>query len=285
MSAFARFLRPQPASRRAYSSFFSSKSGGGGRYFTSAKPSKVVVTGKGTAPKVEPSAEPAVDGAQAAGVSGGNGSPNTVVNAAEQATKAASQPSPSSSTTSTPSAPGSGSTTETVHTSNATSNAFQHRPPHPMVNARDFKLHQFFSLHRPLLLLARPHSILESANAASFIPDEAIKSEPHSAVPQWLLDEFPEATPDADAAAARQLSRALTMSHAGSAVAWEDTLRRLGLDVDKDADRVALQEKLDKEWQDVLMDSRRRKRKKKMKKHKLKKRRKATRASRLKIGK
>ncbi|KAG5720568.1 hypothetical protein E4T56_gene5768, partial [Termitomyces sp. T112] len=93
---------------------------------------------------------------------------------------------------------------------------------------------------------------------------------------------FPEATADADAAAARQLTRAITMSHAGAAVSWEQTLRRLGLDVDKD--RIEMQEKLDKEWREVLMDSTKRKRRKKMKKHKLKKRRKATRAQRIKIG-
>jgi hypothetical protein len=85
----------------------------------------------------------------------------------------------------------------------------------------------------------------------------------------WLLDEFPEASVDADAAAARQLTRALTINHAGATVAWENTLRRLGLDVNKDAERVNLQQQWNKEWQEVMLDSTKRKRRKKMKKHKL----------------
>jgi len=73
---------------------------------------------------------------------------------------------------------------------------------------------------------------------------------------------------DADAEAARQLTRALTMSKAGASIAWEDTLRHLGLDVTQSADRVGLAEQLAKEKHDVLMDSTKRKRRKKMKKHK-----------------
>ncbi|KAG6854548.1 Cleavage polyadenylation factor subunit clp1 [Blastosporella zonata] len=235
MSAFARLLRAQPANRRAYSSFFSSKPGGGGRYFTSAKPPKVVKK---------------VDEATA------DAAPSTV-----------EQPSPSPTpSTSASTAPASTPEPVTIAPNNV---------PHPMVNPKDFKLHQFFSLHRPLLLLSRPHSILDSTNAASFLPEQQPEHPaPKPDTPQWLLDEFPDVSSDADAATARQLSRALTMNHAGATVAWEDTLRRLGLDVNKDADRVGLQEKWDKEWQDVLMDSTKRKRKKKMKKHKLKKRRK-----------
>jgi hypothetical protein len=84
----------------------------------------------------------------------------------------------------------------------------------------------------------------------------------------WLLDEFPEASMDADAAAARQLTRALTINHAGATVAWEDTLRRLGLNVDQDTERAHMQQQWDREWQDVMMDSTKRKRRRKMKKHK-----------------
>ena len=86
---------------------------------------------------------------------------------------------------------------------------------------------------------------------------------------------------DADAEAARQLTRALTMSQAGATIAWENTLRHLGLDPAKDEERVGLQERFEKEWSEVLMDSTKRKRRKKMKKHKLKKRRRATRTERL----
>jgi len=88
---------------------------------------------------------------------------------------------------------------------------------------------------------------------------------------------------DADAEAARQLTRALTMSKAGSTLAWENTLKHLGLDVSKEADRVNLQQQFDREWEEVLLDSTRRKRRKKMKKHKLKKRRRLTRSERLRL--
>lgn len=58
------------------------------------------------------------------------------------------------------------------------------------------------------------------------------------------------------------------MSKAGATMSWEATLKHLGLDVSKDADRVNLQEQFDKEWNEVLLDSTKRKRRKKMKKHK-----------------
>jgi hypothetical protein len=93
-------------------------------------------------------------------------------------------------------------------------------------------------------------------------------------------DIYDGAAIDADAEAARQLTRALTMNSAGAAMAWENTLRRLGLDPDKDPERVGLQEQMDKEWNDVLMESTKKRRRKKMNKHKLVKRRRKTRASR-----
>lgn len=73
---------------------------------------------------------------------------------------------------------------------------------------------------------------------------------------------------DTDAEAARQLTRALTMTKAGATVSWEETLKRLGLDVSKEAERVNLQEQFEKDWEDVMLDSTKRKRRKKMKKHK-----------------
>jgi hypothetical protein len=136
-----------------------------------------------------------------------------------------------------------------------------------VVNAKDFKLHQFFSLHRPLLLLPTPSSILTPAPTNVDLSDLNGAADVNSAH-SWLLDEFPEASMDADAAAARQLTRALTINHAGATVAWEDTLRRLGLDVDRDAERVNMQQQLKREWQEVMMDSTKRKRRRKMKKHK-----------------
>ncbi|KAG6879258.1 hypothetical protein C0992_004087 [Termitomyces sp. T32_za158] len=269
MSSLARFLRPLPASSRTYSSFFSSRSGGGGRYFTSAKVPKVVVASKGAAPKAEPAPESTQDAAQ---TSATNGNANPVISTADKPSAAPSQTSSTSSTTASQ-APGKSATTEVPYSATlASDSTLLQRPPHPVLNPKDFKLHQFFSLHRPLLLLSGPHSILDSANASSFLPAEAKEAETFISTPQWLLDEFPEVTADADAATAQQLARAITMSHAGAAVSWEQTLRRLGL---VETDRVTpLQEKSEKKYQDVMMDSTKRKRRKKMKKHKLKKRRK-----------
>ncbi|KAF9469313.1 hypothetical protein BDZ94DRAFT_1244185 [Collybia nuda] len=294
MSAFARFLHPTPTARRAYSSFFSSKPGGGGRYFNSAKPPKVIPGGaaKNATNKVETSTESSAGGVQAsaggggAGAANGGSKPNGLMNAnGDQGAPAskASSASSSSSSSSTTKAPGP-ETDANPLTTGRSGHTHMHRQ-HPVVTPKDFKLHQFFSLHRPLLLLAQPSSILSSA-APDVDPTSVkpISSATSMTNHPWLLDEFAEASMDADAAAARQLTRALTINHAGATAAWENTLRQLGLDVTKDADRVGLQQQWDREWQEVLMDSTKRKRRKKMKKHKLKKRRKATRASRVKIG-
>jgi hypothetical protein len=58
------------------------------------------------------------------------------------------------------------------------------------------------------------------------------------------------------------------MNRAGAAMAWEHTLRGLGLDVDLEEGRAGLKEQWAREWHDMMMDSTKRKRKKKMKKHK-----------------
>jgi len=277
MSAFARFLHPTHITRRSYSSFFSSKPGGGSRYFNSAKPPKAVIarsTAKNNGVKaVDSSKESKAEGQTAAGggsgnpVGGGN-APSHTINATVNQT---AQPSSSSSSSPSPSATPSSATSSGVSDVSAASAGTpeqrhsQHQ--HPVVNAKDFKLHQFFSLHRPLLLLSTPSSILTPApvnidlSASTSAPDV---TSTHS----WLLDEFPEASMDADAAAARQLTRALTINHAGATVAWEDTLRRLGLNVDQEIERVKLQQQWNREWQEVMMDSTKRKRRRKMKKHK-----------------
>jgi len=130
-------------------------------------------------------------------------------------------------------------------------------------------MHQFFSLHRPLLLASDPSSLFRPVQPHQplFRADAASEG----ASPARIFSEWPQSSMspmDADAEAARQLTRALTMSKAGASIAWEDTLRHLGLDVSKGADRVGLEELLAKEKHDVLMDSTKRKRRKKMKKHK-----------------
>lgn len=266
MSAFARLLHPPLVSRRAYSSFFSSKSGGGGRYFNSAKPPKAIVSGSGgSAAKSSPNSkadskvDSSSDNAQAAADgSGPTGSGSS------QIIKATDPAQSSSPTTGSPPSSSSSTGTDTAGAASARSPGPQyhlHRQ-HPVITAKDFKLHQFFSLHRPLLLLAHPSAILESPP-----PTAAAFEQPQPYAGPSVLDEAVESM-DADADAARQLTRSLTMSHAGATVAWEATLRRLGIDVDKDAERVGLRQQWDREWQEVLLDSVKRKRRKKMKKHK-----------------
>lgn len=79
------------------------------------------------------------------------------------------------------------------------------------------------------------------------------------------FDDPPEASLEADADTARQLARAMVVNRIGASMAWEGTLKRLGLDVTEGrADEVRLAEA---EFE-VLMDSTKRKRRKKMKKHK-----------------
>jgi len=100
------------------------------------------------------------------------------------------------------------------------------------------------------------------------------------------LEDPPEATPEADADAARLLNRALVVNRLGGAVSWEETLARLGVL----EERMSLAE-MGMGVHDVVngfdayMDSTQRKRRKKMKKHKLKKRRRLQRSQRIKIGK
>lgn len=105
------------------------------------------------------------------------------------------------------------------------------------------------------------------------------------------MEDPPEATPEADADAARLLNRALVVNRLGGTASWEDTLARLGIA----EERMSLAE-MGMEARNVVdmsttsgfgayMDSTKRKRKKKMKKHKLKKRRRLQRSQRIKIGK
>ncbi|KAF6763857.1 hypothetical protein DFP72DRAFT_1059906 [Ephemerocybe angulata] len=162
---------------------------------------------------------------------------------------------------------------------------------HPAVAPGDYKLHQFFSLHRPLLLLHTPPALFApgpppNIETALRTPQAFREGAIKQRVPVSVFDDFPEhAVLDADAIAARQLGRAMAMSRIGAAVGWEATLKRLGLDPAKEPERVEGQVRMEKELEDVqiLLDSTKRKRRKKMKKHKYVKRRKATRAARLKL--
>jgi len=76
---------------------------------------------------------------------------------------------------------------------------------------------------------------------------------------QATLEDPPETTPEADADTARLLARTLAMNAVNSAVSWDATLRRLGLNP---AENTTL------EGDVIDLDSTKRKRRRKMKKHK-----------------
>ncbi|KAJ7940408.1 hypothetical protein B0H13DRAFT_2175068, partial [Mycena leptocephala] len=269
MSVFPRFLHRIPTARRSYSSFFSKP--GGGRYFNSHKPTKPVVTVNNSTK--EPAASPpdAADSPPASSAASGNlpnsGSPLLKPDDAPLAPSVAPPP---RSATLVPLA------ASAVHHPEGL-------PSHPIIEPEELQLHQFFSTHRPLLLLSDPPSILNSPPPAvplfprqhykwtSSLPDEVIGSQHEIKYPV-----------DPDAEAARQLTRALAMTRAGATISWENTLRRLGMDVELAAEDLRVTE-WDQEWEDILADSVKRKRRKKMKKHKLRKRRRLTRAGRIKF--
>jgi len=267
MSAFTRLLH-FPASRRTYSSFFSSKSGGG-RYFTAPKSSKGVTVRLKNNTNGDEVHEDEVQAGSAGQNSGTSQNPITDVQSSQTASGSASADESSKSVE-----------PQTMELSNAFTELSNSLMPQLIISPKDFKTHQFFSLHRPLLLISQPTSIFRPipSNYSLFDPLQPPVSEN-----TFGFDLTSEPSIDADAEAARQLTRALTINKAGATVSWENTLKHLGLDVAQDADRVNLQQQFDKEWQDVMMDSTKRKRRKKMKKHKLKKRRKATRSERMKL--
>jgi len=292
---FTRILQPLPTTRRAYSSFFSSKPGG--RFFNSAKPSKTVVnTGKSKADNVNGANDGTVNGAGSAHNVSGSGSSKLKTTGGEESSP--SRPPPSvTNTTSTRDRPSQTSHNASANsttkapllptTSSSTFSSEQYMfPRHPAMSPEDYKLHQFFSLHRPLLLHAQPTSIIfESPPQSLPLFDQP---PPEGEVPQrpahlGTLDDPPEASPEADADAARLLARALVINRVGGAISWEDTLTKLGLDGNTKEGRAALAKEWAREWETIYADSVKRKRKKKMKKHKLKKRRRVQRSQKLKL--
>ncbi|GJE90771.1 hypothetical protein PsYK624_069150 [Phanerochaete sordida] len=233
MSAFSTFLRPLPAARRTYSVFTKP---GGGRYFNSAKPLQT------TNKKVDASS-------------------NTSTEA--QSSSSVTDDAPAAVSTQSASDPTSSLVTPSI--------GVGYTPFHPMVNPHDLKLHQFFSLHRPLLTVGQPATSIFDPLPSSFMFPQEGSAETASASP---LDDPPEASPESDADAARQLARAMVVNRVSAALTWEQTLQKLGLDEGKGrAEEVsAAQAEFD-----AYMDSTKRKRRRKMKKHKLKKRRRLTR--------
>jgi len=271
MSAFSRFA---PASRRAYS-YFSSRSGG--RFFNSAKPPKAAVvaakpTPTNATPKAEPSGEGKGDNLHDA--SSQNNAPSTS-NPINESTESSPVQKASSKAGGVGTTPSSGSSrTPSGNQAFSYPDTSPKHIPTQMINHKDLRMHQFFSLHRPLLLISQPPSLFRSvpSSHSPFSPSLS-EAEIHKYVTQYLSEE-PSGLPsepyviDADAEVARQLTRALTMSKASATVSWEDTLKSLGLDVSKEADRITLKQQFEKDWEDVLMDSTKRKRRRKMKKHK-----------------
>ncbi|KAF8136434.1 hypothetical protein EV363DRAFT_1395551 [Boletus edulis] len=218
MSLLARLARPAHPVGRAYSSFFSSKPGGG-RHFVSAKPPK---------PVLQP----------------GRAKVDTTTSAASPTESTATSP-PTNASASHPHLP-------------TLPRLADHAPFHPTVSSKEYKLHQFFSLHRPLLLLDQPTSTIFEASDPStplFTSfEDQVNNDSRHSIP--TIDNPPESSPDADADAARQLAHALVMNRVGDAVAWQQALSQTA-----------------QEWVTIHADSTRRKKRKKMKKHKLKKRR------------
>ncbi|EKM55181.1 uncharacterized protein PHACADRAFT_173269 [Phanerochaete carnosa HHB-10118-sp] len=233
MSAFSTFLRPLPATRRTYSVF---SKPGGGRYFNSAKPLQA------TNKKVDASSN------------------------ANTETQSSSDPTEDSST-----APPGQSVNDAKSSIVTPSLGVGFAPFHSPVNPHDLKLHQFFSLHRPLLNIGQPGITIFDPLPSSFtFPPETDAETAKSG----SLEDPPEASLESDADAARQLARAMVTNRISAALSWEQTLQRLGLNETKGrAEEVsAAQAEFD-----AYMDSTKRKRRRKMKKHKLKKRRRLTR--------
>lgn len=233
MSVLAHLLRPAAGARRAYSVF--SKPGGGG-YFNSSK-----------SPKVAPpsSSKPKVD-------SSSSSNPDASPSSTKDDSASASSGSSASADTPNP-RPFIPSPPTYTFSSHFT-------PVHPRISGQDLKLHQFFSLHRPLLSLSQSSSSLFDSHSSLF---------PTAAAPEpaafGSIEEGAEASPEADADAARQLARAMVVNRVGASIAWEDTLRSLGLDV---APERAAEVSLAEAEFEIYMDSTKRKRRKKMKKHK-----------------
>lgn len=235
MSRLSRLLPPLAAGRRSYS-FFSSKPGGG-RYFNSAKPAKVIAPAKSSASGTSNVPQSNTSSSSAPELPDGP--------VAEEVTTVA-KPSPE----------------RLRDTKAATSPAFASPllstdpPPfaHPTLKPHELTLHHFFALHRPYLLLNQPTSVLfESAS-----PPQTSSSK--APVCMGTIDDPPVASPEADADSARQIGRALVLNRVGNTVNWSKALARLG--------QLEEAAPLPSEVIGINLDSTKRKRRKKMKKHK-----------------
>ncbi|KAF9227835.1 hypothetical protein BS17DRAFT_407646 [Gyrodon lividus] len=275
MSLFSRLARPTLSVGRPYSSFFSSKPGGG-RYFNSAKPPKPVLQpGRGKVDNINNSVSSA-DGNPTSPPANGN-SKVKAGGAEEISASPSSAPSKPTATVpqSTPALSLSGSASFPLTYSPSFSDRI-YVPIHPSLSAKEYKLHQFFSLHRPLLLLNQPTSVIfESADPSIPLfnsPADQVNNLSQAAQSP-SIDDPPESSPEADADAARQLAHTLVMNRVGGTMAWQETLFQIGLSSEGSDGDMTLAKESAQEWVSIHADSTRRKKRKKMKKHKLKKRR------------
>lgn len=142
-------------------------------------------------------------------------------------------------------------------------------PIHRAITAKEFTLHQFFSLHRPFLLLSQPTStIFESVDpSAPLLPTHFDRAETEGASVS-TIDDPPELSQEADVDAARQLAHTLVINRIGATMAWQDTLSHLGLAQEGVISDPALIKQAAQKWVSVYADSTRRKKRRKMKKHK-----------------
>ncbi|KAG8217587.1 hypothetical protein J3R82DRAFT_5738 [Butyriboletus roseoflavus] len=267
MSLVPRLVRPPHPVGRAYSSFFSSKPGGG-RHFVSPKPPKPVLQ-PGTVK---------VDNTTLTGPPTESTATSPPANATGVAKPATADEKSSSKPTEThpQSPPYPSSVPPPFMYSSSTSDRVL---IHPTVSSKEYKFHHFFSLHRPLLLLNQPMSaIFETADPSTPLFTSSEDQVNNDSRPSFAtIDNPPESSTDADSDAARQLAYTLVMNRVGGAIAWQQAMSRLGLNAKCSENDMTLAKESAQEWVSIHADSTRRKRRKKMKKHKLKKRRRLTR--------
>ncbi|KIL00915.1 hypothetical protein PAXRUDRAFT_357252 [Paxillus rubicundulus Ve08.2h10] len=249
MSLFPRLGRSAPSVGRPYSSFFSKP--GGGRYFNSAKPPKPVLQpGRGKADNNNNS------------VSSADTNPKSPPANRNGRVKAGGVEEP------TPVLSFSGNTSLPLTSSPSFFDRI-HVLTHPSISSKEYKLHQFFSLHRPLLLLNQPTSVIfESPDPSAplfALPADQVNNQSQE-MQSLTSEDPPESSPEADADAARQLAHTLVMNCVGGTIAWQETLSHIGLTAEKGD--MTLAKESAQEWVGIHADSTRRKKRKKMKKHK-----------------
>jgi hypothetical protein len=245
-SILTRLAHTAPVGRRAYS-FFSSN----GRYFTAHS---IAATGPNSSDGRKPPPPASTVKPKAATTE----TQSTTAPTVQGATQDAAEPSVSE-----------GDATVRVGQSSSSWHATfvpTPSPIHPSPTAQDFKLHQLFSLDRPLLGLSQPGASVFENSPTPFAPSTWTRAGSEVEQPSaTYMDEHADPSPEADAHTARQLSRAFVMNRVASTVDFNAAMMKLGLDMNEG--RVPVQE-MDMSNMEMHLDSVKRKRKQKMKKHK-----------------